>query len=254
VVRRLSSFPNVWWSLANEYDLLTAKRREDWDRIAGIVRANDPVGHPLSIHNWVELFDYSAAWATHASIQGGGREMAQSVGKWRRRWPGKPIVVDEFGYEGDLDQAWGNLRAEEVVRRFWDGTIGGAYLTHGETFYREDEVIFWAKGGTLTGESPARLEFLARIIAESPTGRIDPLPGDWDAASGGANGRYIVTYFGDSRPLFRVVRVPNGMRARIEIIDTWRMTVEELPGVFEEDVRVDLPARPYMAVRVREAS
>jgi hypothetical protein len=254
VVRRLSAFPNVWWSLANEYDLLTTKRRADWDRIAEVVRANDAVGHPLSIHNWVELFDYSAGWATHASIQGGGREMAQSVGRWRRRWPDKPILVDEFGYEGDLDQGWGNLLAEEVVRRYWDGTIGGAYLTHGETFYRDDELIFWAKGGTLIGESPARLEFLARIIAESPTGRIDPLPGDWDAASGGAAGRYVLTYFGDSRPRFRNVRVPQGLRARIEVIDTWAMTIEELPGLHEGDVRVELPARPYMAVRVREAS
>jgi hypothetical protein len=250
-VRRLAAFPNVWWSLANEYDLLTSKRRPDWDRIAEAVRANDPVGHPLSIHNWLELFDYSAAWATHASIQGGGREMAQSVAKWRRRWPDKPIVVDEFGYEGDLDQGWGNLLAEEVVRRFWEGTIQGAYLTHGETFYREDEQIFWSKGGTLSGASPARLEFLARIVAESPTGRIDPLPGDWDAASGGVSGRYILTYLSDHRPRFRVVRVPDGARATIEVIDTWAMTIDRVPGVHEGEVRVDLPARPYIAIRVR---
>jgi hypothetical protein len=253
-VRRLAAFPNVWWSLANEYDLLTSKRRADWDRIAGVVRANDPVGHPLSIHNWVELFDYSASWATHASIQGGGREMAQSVTKWRRRWPDKPIVVDEFGYEGDLDQGWGNLLAEEVVRRFWDGTIQGASLTHGETFYRADEQIFWAKGGELAGESPERLAFLARIIAESPTGRVEPLPSDWDAASGGVAGRYILTYFGDSRPRFRVVRVPDGTRATIEMIDTWGMTIDEVPGLHEGEVRIDLPARPYIAIRVRVVS
>jgi hypothetical protein len=254
VVRRLAAFPNVWWSLANEYDLLTSKRHADWDRIAETVRANDPVGHPLSIHNWIEIFDYSAPWATHASIQGGGREMARSVDRWRRRWPDKPLLVDEFGYEGDLDQGWGNLTAEEVVRRFWEGTMRGAYLTHGETFHRDDERIFWAKGGTLTGESPARLKFLAQIIAESPTGRIDPLAGDWDALSGGAAGRYVLTYFGDARPRFRGLRVPEGLSARIEIIDTWAMTVEELPGVHEGDVRLELPARPYMAVRIREAS
>ena len=91
---------------------------------------NDPVGHPLSIHNWVEIFDYTAEWATHASIQAG-------VVRWRsrsrmaQRWD-KPIVVDEFGYEGDLDQGWGNLTAEEVVRRFWEATLR-VRPHHGET-------------------------------------------------------------------------------------------------------------------------
>ncbi|MCO5954442.1 DUF5605 domain-containing protein [Microbacterium yannicii] len=249
VVRRLSAFPNVWWSMANEYDLLTSKRREDWDRLAGLVVANDPVRHPLSIHNWVEIFDYSADWATHASIQGGGREMAQSVAKWRTRW-NKPIVVDEFGYEGDIDQGWGNLTAEEVVRRFWEGTLQGAFLTHGETFWRDDEVIFWAKGGTLRGESLPRLAFLRELVEGVPGGRIEPLPSDWDFVTGGRDG-YALTYFRDARPRFRTVRVPQNMRAKIDMIDTWAMTVEELPGIHEGDVRVDLPARPYIAVRVR---
>jgi hypothetical protein len=251
VTRRLSAFPNVWWSMANEYDLLTAKRREDWDRLAGIVIANDPVGHPLSIHNWVEVFDYSAEWATHTSIQGGGREMGQSVAKWRNRWD-KPIVVDEFGYEGDIDQGWGNLTAEEVVRRFWEATLQGAFLTHGETFWSEDEVLFWSKGGTLRGDSLPRLAFLRELVEAAPEGRIAPLPSDWDFATGGGAG-YALTYFGDARPRFRTVRVPQNTRAKIEIIDTWAMTIDELPGIHEGDVRIDLPARPYIAVRVRIA-
>ncbi|WP_270889747.1 apiosidase-like domain-containing protein [Pedococcus sp. 5OH_020] len=69
VVRRLSAYPNVWWSFANEYELLTTKRPEDWERIAATVRAEDHVNHLLSIHNWSEPFDYTAAWATHCSIQ-----------------------------------------------------------------------------------------------------------------------------------------------------------------------------------------
>lgn len=251
VTRRLSAFPNVWWSMANEYDLLTSKRRGDWDRLAGIVVANDPVGHPLSIHNWVEVFDYTAEWATHASIQGGGREMAQSVSKWRNRWE-KPIIVDEFGYEGDIDQGWGNLTAEEVVRRFWEATLQGAFLTHGETFWSDDEIIFWAKGGTLRGESLPRLAFLRELVEAAPDGRIAQLPSDWDFVTGGGAG-YALTYFSDARPRFRTVRLPEGMRAKIDIIDTWRMTIDELPGEHDGDVRVELPARPYIAVRVRDA-
>jgi hypothetical protein len=250
VVRRLSAFPNVWWSMANEYDLLTTKRRADWDRLAGLVKANDPVGHPLSIHNWVELFDYSAEWATHCSIQRGDYAIGEEIARWRRRW-GKPVIVDEFGYEGDIDQGWGNATSEEVVRKFWAGAVRGGYLTHGETFSSYDDVLWWSKGGKLRGDSPARLRFLRDFIDASPTGRLDPLASDWDFPWGGVPDRYIVIYFGGARPRYRTVRLPEGMRAKIEVVDTWNMTITELPGHHEGELRVDLPAKPYIAIRAR---
>jgi hypothetical protein len=252
VVRRLAAFPNVWWSMANEYDLLVDKRPEEWDRLAELVRAEDHVGHLLSIHNWVDLFDYSASWTTHASIQRGDAEMGKRIDEWRHAW-GKPVVVDEFGYDGDLDQGWGNLTSEEVVDRFWSGMVRGGYLTHGETFYRDDHVIWWSKGGTLIGDSVARIAFLRRIVEESPSGRLDPLPSDWDAAWGGVPGEYALIYFGRHRPRFRDINVPEGMQAIIEVIDGWNMTIERVAGVHEGTVRVELPARPLVAVRLRSA-
>ncbi|MGC5170047.1 DUF5605 domain-containing protein [Microbacterium sp. DT81.1] len=248
VTRRLAAFPHVWWSMANEYDLLTTKGREDWDRLARLVRSNDPYGHPLSIHNWVEVFDYSVDWATHCSIQSGDYTIGKSIARWKRAWD-KPVIVDESGYEGDIDQGWGNLPAEEMVRRFWDATLHGGYLTHGETYYSEDDVLWWSKGGTLQGDSLPRLAFLRQIIDASPTGRLDPLPSDWDFPSGGADG-YIVTYYGGHRPRYRDVRIPEGRTATIEVLDTWKMTIEPLPGDHTGQVRVELPARPYIAIRV----
>ncbi|WP_456285350.1 DUF5605 domain-containing protein [Microbacterium sp. JZ70] len=252
VVRRLAAFRNVWWSLANEYDLLTTKDDADWNRLGELVAAEDHVGHPRSIHNWIDIFDYSAGWATHASIQGGGYRMGELVASWRTRWH-KPVIVDEFGYEGDLDQGWGNLTAEEVVRRFWEGTVRGGYLSHGETFYADDEVIFWAKGGDLRGESIPRLAFLREIVAQSPTGRIDPLPSDWDAAWGGVPDEYILISFGGARPRFRDVLIPDGMTARIDVIDTWNMTIDPVPGEHSGRTRVQLPAKPFIAVRLTRA-
>lgn len=251
VVRRLSAFPNVWWSLANEYDLMLDKVQEDWDRIGRLVWANDPTGHPLSIHNWVDLWDYSSEWVTHTSIQRGDNLGAQ-VRQWRRRW-NKPVLVDECGYEGDLDQGWGFLTGEEEVQRMWDVTMGGGYATHGETFLTEDDRVFWAKGGTLRGESPARLSFLQRILADSPNGRLDPLPSDFDAQTAGVAGEYQLTYFGRGRPGIRNVVVPEGMTAHIDILDTWNMTVDTIPGTHIGAVTVTLPARPYIAIRLRRA-
>lgn len=250
IVRRLAGLPNVWWSMANEYDLLTTKRPEDWDRLARVVRSEDHADHLLSIHNWVEVFDYSADWVTHASIQRNDFEMGKRVDEWHHRW-GKPVIVDEFGYEGDLDQGWGNLTGEEVVDRFWGGVLRGGYVTHGETFYSEDEVIWWSKGGRLRGESVERIAFLRQIVAASPTGRIAPLASDWDVVTGGMKDEYVLIYFGMHRPRFRDVTIPEGMRARIDVIDAWRMTVDEVPGVHEGIQRVRLPARPMVAVRLR---
>jgi len=38
LLRRLAACRAVWWSLANEFDLLSAKTTGDWERLAGIIR------------------------------------------------------------------------------------------------------------------------------------------------------------------------------------------------------------------------
>jgi hypothetical protein len=43
------------------------------------------------------------------------------------------------------------------------------------------------------------------------------------------------------------------MAAEIDVIDTWNMTIEPQPGVHSGTVRVQLPARPYTAIRLRGA-
>ncbi|MFV0634121.1 DUF5605 domain-containing protein [Demequina sp.] len=252
VVRRLAAFPHVWWSLANEYELLTTKRPSSWHRFAEIVGQEDHAGHLLSIHNWSELYDYSAPWATHCSIQRGDRDMAKKVDAWRLAW-GKPVVVDEAGYEGDIDQGWGNHTPQAVLEIAWSAAVRGGYVSHGETFHDADEVLWWSKGGALKGDAVARLAFLRDVVEASPIGRLDPLPSDWDVPWGGVTGQYVIQYFGAVQPRFRHVAVPAGMRAHIDVIDTWNMTIETLPGVHEGTTKVDLPARPYMAIRLRAA-
>ena len=46
VVARFAAYRNVWWSLANEYDLMQKKNPSDWDRYAEIVTESDPVRPP----------------------------------------------------------------------------------------------------------------------------------------------------------------------------------------------------------------
>ena len=67
---------------------------------------------------------------------------------------------------------------------------------------------------------------------------------------GGVAGEYLIGYFGFNRPSFRKVVLPAG-DFEVDVIDTWNMTVETVPGVQRGTVRVELPARQYMAVRLR---
>jgi hypothetical protein len=248
-VRRLAAHANVWWSLANEYDLVVSKRIGDWERLAGVVKAQDPHGHLLSIHNCFEFYDHTSPWITHSSVQRVDvYRTAENTDEWRERW-GKPVVIDECGYEGDLEHGWGNLTGEELIRRFWEGAVRGGYVGHGETYLNDHEEIWWSKGGTLVGTSPRRIAFLDQVVAESPTGALDPCPSDWDMPWGGVPGQYLVGYLGFSRPRYRNVYLPAGA-FRVDVIDTWEMTIERLPGTHEAHVEVPLPGKPYMAIRL----
>ena len=111
-VRRLSPFKNIWWSLANEYDILPGKTEEDWEAFAACIRQEDPYGHLLSIHNCCQPYP-DRDWMTHCSIQTNHCRQALTLG-WEYK---KPIVIDECGYEGNIEFTWGNLSGFELVNR-----------------------------------------------------------------------------------------------------------------------------------------
>ena len=69
LVRRLSAYRNIWWSLANEFDFVQSKTMGDWDRLFKIVQQNDPFQHLRSIHNGRTFYDHGKPWVTHCSIQ-----------------------------------------------------------------------------------------------------------------------------------------------------------------------------------------
>ncbi len=253
VTARLASHRNIWWSLANEFDLMFGKTLEDWERFAAIVQENDPNKHLLSIHNCREFYDHSRPWVTHCSIQRTDvYKTAEITTQWRQMWQ-KPIVIDECAYEGNIDQGWGNITGEEMTRRFWEGAIRGGYVGHGETYVHPEDILWWAKGGQLHGTSPDRIGFLRRVLEESPGGRLEPLPGHWDAPSAGIKDRYELIYFGFNQPTYRRFVMPPGIQYEVDVIDTWNMTIETLPGTFEGRFRVELPGKQYFAVRLRAA-
>lgn len=268
VVSRLAAFRNVWWSLANEYDFMREKRPEDWDRFFQIVTTTDPHHHLCSIHNGTLLYNHTHPWVTHASIQNGSAVEDAGRAILYRDVYRKPIVFDEVKYEGNIPRRWGQLSAEGMVRAFWEGLIAGTYVGHGETYLHPDEILWWSRGGTLHGESPARLMFLKQIWEDAPPEGIEPIDKWQNLRTGGKPGEYYLIYFGEECPthwpfeLFRT-NLTDGMRFQAEVLDTWNCTITPVEGDFtlqrKDDVlfadihqrSIPLPDRPWMALRIR---
>ncbi|MGW8949516.1 DUF5060 domain-containing protein [Streptomyces sp. NPDC055709] len=239
VLARLSAYRHVWWSISNEYDFNRAKSVADWDRLGRFVQRHDPYQHLRSIHNgtrmyrYERIYDFTKPWITHQSIQ---HWDAALTGRWLESCA-KPVVIDEIGYEGKLGKRWGNITGRALTRQFWHAAAAGGYVGHGECYPDQDpDGDGWISvGGRLRGESVPRIAFLRRLLEEaSPADRL--------------------VYFGDRQHAYRDVELPPDADCRVELIDTWNMTVTELDGVHRGTVRADLKGRPDMALRIRRTA
>ena len=260
VIARFSAYRNVWWSLANEYDLMPQKSIEDWERYAQIICQKDPYNHLRSIHNCRPFYDYTRPWITHCSMQ--RQEVyktAENVTEWRQRY-NKPIVLDEIVYEGNIQHGWGNISGEELVRRFWEASIRGGYAGHGETYMHKDDILWWSHGGELHGDSPSRIKFLAQILNETPGYGLEPIAAQWDELCAAASTSELMTekvqnyylyYYGFNRPSFREYYHDDETEFEVEIIDTWEMTIQNI-GKKKGKFKVELPGKEYVAVRMKK--
>lgn len=268
VISRFAAFRNVWWSLANEFDFMKEKDISDWDRFLDIIANNDPYGHLCSIHNGYEFYTHWKQGITHVSIQNGSAVADFGRAGLMREVYNKPIIYDEVCYEGDIERRWGNISAEEMVHRFWQGIIAGTYVTHGESYLHPQDIIWWAKGGVLHGQSPQRIAFLKKIIEEGPKDGINPIDKWQNLKLAGKAGEYFLYYFGKEQVKEWKFELPvkselkEGTRLKLEIIDTWNMTITPVDEVFEavkkdmytmidkEGKMVKLPDKPYIALRI----
>jgi hypothetical protein len=195
---------------------------------------------------------------THCSVQ---HADLLKVPEWLLQYK-KPVVMDECGYEGDIGRAWGSLSAEALVEYFWLGFACGGYVGHGETYWNEEEVLWWAKGGELIGESPARIAFLRQIIEALPQPGLFPFAspeeqrrlipeGAYKGMAAGRNGNdCFFIYLARHNPRFRRFNLPEGGTYQIDLIDTWNMTIERCMDAASGQVEIELPRKKYLAVRV----
>ena len=121
LVARMAACANVWWSMANEYDLVWDKEKRTGTVWGGLSTSTTRTIISIGIHQALDFYDHTKPWVTHCSIQGVDKYLTtETTTEWREKWH-KPVVVDECAYEGDIDMTWGNISGEEMVRRFWEG-------------------------------------------------------------------------------------------------------------------------------------
>jgi len=256
IIARFAAYKNVWWSMANEWDFMDAKKLSDWDFYVEQFAKRDPFHHLLGIHNGVKFYDHTNPYITHASIQ---NEDTYRAKEFRNKYK-KPVVFDECRYEGNIPWSWGNLTAQSLVEKFWRGVTNGGYVGHGETYVTENpiklpnespDVLWWSKGGILRGESPERIKFLRGILEAAPA-EMKPIPlFTWMPFSCiGIEGNYYLGYLNDAQPRSIVVDLPKNAQFKVEVIDTWNMTITPLSQKFSGRSLIELPAKPYMAVRI----
>lgn len=263
---RYGACRNVWWSLANEYDLTTSIEMKEWDEYGRLIQKEDPFAHLRSIHNCMAYYDYTKDWITHCSMQKNDtykhvEETEKHINHYQ-----KPVVWDEIVYEGNIDMGWGNISGQELVRRFWESMLRGGCAGHGETFVHPQDILWWSHGGVLYGDSEPRISFLKKIWDAVPGGYLKYANGMFDEVVAVTENEEKVSnwiettwcdfelhYYGIGRPSYRMFSLPETSQYQIEIIDTWNMTVTDA-GIHSGQTKIDLPGYEYIAIRLTKIS
>ena len=241
MIARISAYRNVWWSLANEWDIPRLNAAIDWEGIGTLLQEEDPHQRLRVIHNWYNsedhFYDHTRPWLTHVSAQ---TSQFYNAINWREKYK-KPLLFDEMRYEGDVPSGWGNLTAEEMTSYFCMAGLSGGYGIHGETFRNDAdtaEVRWWGIGGTLVGESPERIRFFRSVMEQAPVKEMKPELIDKGDPSDLNNNIYVFSKPGEYYLAYTAgvdqtieVRLDGNTDFKMTVINTWDMQIIEESSV-----------------------
>lgn len=257
IIARFAAYKNVWWSMANEYDFMKEKKMDDWNHFIQMFAEKDPYNRLRGIHNGSVWYDHTNPLLTHASIQ---NEETFKAKEMRKKYK-KPVVYDECRYEGNINWSWGNITGQEMVNKFWRGVVNGGFVGHGETYVTEDpvkwgyeskETLWWSKGGELRGQSHERIKFLKNIIETAP-GYLTPVVifERWmPYGSVGHKDEYFLIYYNMDQPRSQILHLPENSKYKVEVVDAWDMTIVPVNGEFSGKCLIQLPGKPFTALRI----
>jgi hypothetical protein len=132
-----------------------------------------------------------------------------------------------------------------MVRRFWIGTLGSAYVGHGETYKHPEDIIWWSKGGVLHGQSPARIALLKQVMTTVPfqemTPQTNPAAGVYFLAK---PGEHYLVYF--VKPVAVTVALAGEKPYKMDGIDTWAMTRESMGSAGPGELKFTAPRADFL--------
>jgi hypothetical protein len=139
--------------------------------------------------------------------------------------------------------------------------LSGGYPTHGDTYRNSaddsTEVRWWAKGGTLVGESPARIAFFRSVMEQAPVHEMIPALVDNGNPSNLINnvhffareGEYYLAYVAEKGRKIQLT-LPGDAAYKVEVIDTWNMQISPSEKIYTGEIEFEFPDKPYMALRI----
>ncbi|GAA1550834.1 DUF5605 domain-containing protein [Kribbella sancticallisti] len=242
LVNRFAAYRNVTWSFVDDGE------RRDWRREAELVAEYDSGRHLVSVHAAPVAVDPGPPWLTHLSVP---LENLRGVSALRRDY-GKPVHVDECGYEGNGSGPETSLTGPELLTRIWEGTVRGGHVAHGE-WYVDADGGPWSGGGSRpTGVVAQRLRLLRQVLDEMPDG-VEPIEDYRDAPTLAVPGSYYLQYLGEHRFPERTFSLSEGTY-EVEVLDVWNHTVRRFHETVTDTLTVRLPGTQYQAVKIRRAS
>ncbi|MFI6676580.1 DUF5605 domain-containing protein [Kribbella sp. NPDC050470] len=236
VVSRLAAYRNITWCIENTADVRA---------VAEQIAEYDSGRHLISAH---AAADPGVPWLTHLSVS---LENLRGVSALRRDYD-KPVHVDACGYEGNGSTPDTSLTAQEMLTRIWEGTVRGAYVTHGE-WYVDHASGPWSDGGVRpTGVAAQRLRLLREVLDELPDG-VEPIDDYRDAPTLAVPGSYYLQYLGEHQFPDRTFSLPAGTY-QVEVLDVWNHSVRRTVENVEESLTVRLPGTQYQAIQIRRTA
>ena len=245
LTRKASLFAGA---MANEWSFCQCKSRgingtflqspaPVWDDLFQALSAADPYKRQMSIHNGNLLYNHSRPWITHVSLQGLEDRTAEIRTKYA-----KPVIWDEVQYEGDIPPGWGRLTGQQEADRFWWGLSMGVFVGHSETILRpsvidDDQPLWWAKGGTLIGSSPARIAWLRSLQGRLFPPNIGALTPSKEHFGGNASALCVATMLSDAAGEHdRLQTIPAGLRFHTDGVMLRRRLIPLHPLLHEREL------------------
>jgi hypothetical protein len=163
------------------------------------------------------------------------------------------VVVDECAYEGNNQPNWGQHHGRGDGAAILGRRGTRRLCSARRDLHAPQDILWWSKGGTLHGQSPARIAFLraSRKRRRLPTWTTPrPDPGRATSLRRPAR-RYYLYYYGFNQPTSKTSRCRKASITCV-VIDTWAMTIRELPAPIPAISRLICPQTLH-GVRLEKA-